>query len=144
MEKRNLYDVDTIVVHCTATPAGRDYTLSQIDDMHRKQGWEGCGYHYLIHLDGRIEEARPLDCVGAHVRHHNAHTIGVAYVGGVLSNGRPADTRTDEQKTALARLIWRLSYKWISEGYGLLHVRGHRDFNRNKACPCFDAKKEYD
>lgn len=62
----------------------------------------------------------------------------MAYVGGVDSEGKPADTRTPEQKSALRRLLVHLK-----ESYPEAGIHSHRDF-ANKACPCFDATKEYE
>lgn len=39
--------VNLIVVHCTATPEGRDVTVADIDRMHRAKGWKCIGYHYV-------------------------------------------------------------------------------------------------
>lgn len=136
--------IDSIIVHCTATKAGRDFHVSDIDAWHRERGLDGCGYHYIVALDGTIEVGRPIERVGAHCRGHNAHSIGIAYVGGLDVNGSPTDTRTDAQKRALASLIWLLTLRALRQGLGFLHVYGHHDFNPHKACPCFDAHAEYD
>lgn len=136
--------IDTIIVHCTATKAGRDFHVSDVDAWHRERGYNGCGYHYIVALDGTIEVGRPIERVGAHCSGHNAHSIGIAYVGGLDANGRPADTRTEAQKRAIASLIWLLTLTTLRQGLGLIHVYGHHDFNPHKACPCFDAHAEYD
>jgi N-acetylmuramoyl-L-alanine amidase len=47
------------------------------------------------------------------------------------------DTRTPAQKEALLRLL-----KELRAEYPAAKIYGHCDF-ANKACPCFDAKKEY-
>lgn len=136
--------IDTIIVHCTATKAGRDFHVSDVDAWHRERGFDGCGYHYIVTLDGTIEAGRSIERVGAHCSGHNAHSIGVAYVGGLDANGSPADTRTEAQRRALASLIWLLTLRALRKGLGLLRVYGHHDFNHHKACPCFDAHAEYD
>lgn len=129
--------IDEIIVHCTATKAGRDYAAKDIDAWHRANGWDGIGYHYVVCLDGSVEQGRPEEKVGAHCRGHNKHSIGVVYVGGLDSKGRPCDTRTPQQKTALAHLITHLKHRFPSA-----HVYGHRDL-ATKACPCFNAQMEY-
>ena len=48
------------------------------------------------------------------------------------------DTRTPEQKEALEDLLCRL--KGL---YSASVVYGHNDFS-SKACPCFNAKEEYE
>ncbi len=129
--------VNLIVVHCTATPAGRDVTAADVDRWHRQRGFRCIGYHYLVRLDGRIERGRPENEQGAHCRGHNARSIGVGYAGGLDANGRPADTRTPEQRAALMTLLRDLRRR-----YPEAVIRGHRDFAA-KACPCFDATTEY-
>ena len=80
---------------------------------------------------------RPENEVGAHCQGRNSDSIGVCYVGGLDKSGKPKDTRTPLQKQALARLLKQLRAK-----YPNAVICGHRDF-ANKACPCFDAKNEY-
>lgn len=133
-----------IVVHCTATPSGRDLHVKDLRRMHVvERGWSDIGYHFIICLDGTIEVGRPLSMVGAHCYGHNVDSVGIAYVGGLL-NGRAKDTRTEAQKESLRLLIGQLTCKAIEEGFGLPRVYGHRDLNPAKECPCFDAVAEYD
>lgn len=130
--------IDEIIVHCTATREGQDVTTSQIDAWHRQRGFRCIGYHWVIYRDGSVHAGRNVDEVGAHCTNHNAHSIGVCYVGGLASDAKtPKDTRTLAQKAALLDLIRRL--KRI---YPKAVVYGHRDY-ANKACPSFDATTEY-
>ncbi len=96
------------------------------------------GYHFLICLDGTIEAGRPIRMAGAHCKGHNAESIGIAYVGGT-KDFNSADTRTDAQKVALIGLIRTLKHCYPT----ITHVTSHHDYNRLKACPCFDATLEY-
>ena len=118
--------INKIIIHCTATPEGRDVS---IDEVRR--------WHFLVRLDGTVEEGRPIEMTGAHTRSHNWDSIGIAYSGGTGKNGEWLDTRTDAQKDALVDLICQLH-----DCYGGT-VYGHRDFSE-KACPSFDAKTEYE
>lgn len=130
--------INEIIIHCSATPAGKDYTVDDIRMWHKQQGWTDIGYHYVIYRDGTIHEGRSIDIAGAHCTGHNTYSIGVCYIGGVQRNGKtPSDTRTHAQKEALARLLGEL--KVI---YPTARIHGHRDF-ANKACPSFDATREY-
>ena len=136
--KKSRRRINEIIVHCTATPEGRDYTVADIRQMHKAQGWVDVGYHYLIYRDGSIHEGRNVDLVGAHCQGHNAQSIGVCYVGGVARDGKtPKDTRTQAQKDALIHLLMQLVCL-----YPDATIRGHRDFAA-KACPSFDATREY-
>ncbi len=128
---------DKIIIHCTATPEGREVTLQEIDRWHRKAGYAGVGYHYIVHLDGTVERGRDEHAIGAHTVGQNHCSVGVCYVGGVDSGNKPKDTRTPPQKVALLQLLRELKKR-----YPKAVVYGHRDFAR-KACPSFDAKTEY-
>lgn len=131
-------EVKYIIIHCTATPEGRDVTASDVDRWHRARGFKSIGYHYLIRLDGTIEKGRPESMIGAHTLGQNSSSIGVCYVGGLSRDGKtPRDTRTDAQRKALEALIRDLLRR-----YPGAVVRGHRDFAA-KACPSFDATTEY-
>ena len=135
--KRFTKAITEIIVHCTATPAGRKLGVADIDRYHRQRGFEMIGYHYLVLLDGTVEQGRACDYVGAHCLGHNDRSIGVAYVGGLDSSGRPADTRTDAQRRAMAALLAELCRR-----YRGATIHGHCEFAA-KACPCFDAAAEY-
>ena len=132
--------INKIIVHCSATPEGKDFTAADIDRWHRQRGWRCIGYHYVIELDGSIHKGRDESVIGAHCSGQNANSIGICYVGGVAKDGKtPKDTRTDAQKKALLKLLKELRAK-----YPKAIIQGHRDFpGVTKACPSFDAKSEY-
>lgn len=56
-------------------------TAEQINRWHRAQGWNKIGYHFVIQLDGTIEEGRTLDEPGAHTRGLNRQAIGICFSG---------------------------------------------------------------
>lgn len=112
-------------------------SAADIRRWHRQRGFSDIGYHFVVRLDGTIEAGRPLELPGAHCRGHNLRSIGVCYVGGLDSAGRPADTRTPAQRASLLRLLTA-----IHLAHPRAAIRGHRDFAA-KACPCFDATREY-
>lgn len=128
--------INEIIVHCSATPEGRNVTVKDIDTWHRQRGFRCIGYHYVIYLDGSVHTGRPESQVGAHCLGHNSHSIGICYIGGVAKDGKtPKDTRTDAQKESLIKLIKELKAK-----YPKATVHGHREY-ANKACPSFDVQK---
>ena len=131
-------NINKIIVHCSATPEGRNFTIKQIDAWHRQRGFNGIGYHFVIYLDGSVHVGRPLHKSGAHCKGQNKNSIGICYIGGCEAHTqKPKDTRTDTQKASLVKLITELRQQFPNAS-----VHGHREF-ANKACPCFDAKKEY-
>lgn len=131
--------ITKIIVHCSATPEGKDVKTETIRDWHVSGNhWKDIGYHYVIELDGSIHKGRDESAVGAHCSGQNANSIGVCYVGGVAKDGKtPKDTRTEAQKQSLIELLKRLKEK-----YPNATIHGHREFAA-KACPSFDAKYEY-
>ena len=46
--------INQIIIHCTATKAGRKTTVEEIDRWHRARGFRCIGYHYVIYLDGTV------------------------------------------------------------------------------------------
>lgn len=130
--------INRIIIHCSATPEGKDFTVADITRWHKAQGYSTIGYHYVIYRDGSVHAGRPEEEVGAHCKGYNANSIGVCYIGGVASDGKtPKDTRTNAQKAALNTLVDKLLKK-----YPDATVHGHREFAA-KACPSFDVKKEF-
>ena len=134
----NMRKINEIIVHCTATADGKNFKAADIDRWHKAKGWNGIGYHHVVDLDGTVEPGRPENEAGAHCLKHNTNSIGVVYVGGLASDGKtPKDTRTQKQKAALVKLLTELKHR-----YPNATIHGHRDFAA-KACPSFDATKEY-
>ena len=130
--------INEIIVHCAATPEGKNFKAADIDRWHRERKMKCIGYHYVVDLDGMVEPGRPESEIGAHCLAHNQNSIGVCYVGGLAADGKtPKDTRTVAQKEALLALLKKLRAK-----YPKASIHGHRDF-ASKACPSFDATTEY-
>ena len=135
--------VKEIILHCSATPEGKDFKANDINRWHLQRGFRKIGYHYVIDLDGKVEKGRADNENGAHTIGHNSTALGICYIGGVAKDGKtPKDTRTDEQKVALYELV-----KELMEKYNLIldNVHGHYEF-ANKACPSFKIetfKKEF-
>lgn len=133
-----MFLVKKLIIHCSATPEGRDATVAQIDSWHRKRGFRSIGYHFVIYRDGSVHAGRPLNQIGAHCRGHNHDSIGICYIGGIDRRGNPKDTRTPAQRIALVNLI-----KNLKKDFPLASVHGHNEF-ANKACPSFNVKTDSD
>jgi len=142
-------NINYIVWHCSATESNKDIGFKEIDKMHRDKGWNGCGYHFIIRLDGTIEIGRNLDRQGAHVGGvgHNHDSWGICIVGGLL-NGEPTNTMTDSQSFSLEKITRGLLLRAPDA-----EVLGHRDLSPDldgdgivekhewlKQCPCFDSR----
>ena len=131
-------NINEIIIHCAATPEGRAFTVDDIRRWHKAQGFRDVGYHYVGGLDGAVFPGRPLNEVGAHCKGHNAHSIGICYIGGLTADGKqPKDTRTPSQRIALEALVLLLRLR-----FPRATVHGHREFAA-KACPCFEVKDEF-
>lgn len=133
--------ITLLIVHCSATPEGKDYTVEDIDRWHKARGFNcqgiHIGYHYVVYRDGSVHTGRPESMIGAHCKDHNTHSIGICYIGGLDKDKNPKDTRTPAQKAALLKLLTDLKQK-----YPRALIMGHNVF-ANKSCPCYDAASEY-
>ena len=130
--------ITMIIIHCSAVKPSQQSGVHEIKQWHRANGWKSCGYHYVVRRDGTVEVGRRLDEVGAHCMNHNRHSIGICYEGGLDESGKPADTRTEEQRLALSSLVKRLL-----RSFPQAIVVGHRDLDPRKECPCFEAAAEF-
>jgi len=131
--------INKIIIHCSATPQNRKVSVNTIRKWHLQRGFNDIGYHYVIHLDGKISVGRPIEKVGAHCAYENRGSIGICYVGGMTKDmKKPKDTRTQAQKDSLIKLMHELIYKYNKD----MTIHGHNEY-ANKACPCFDVQKEY-
>jgi N-acetylmuramoyl-L-alanine amidase len=136
-------DLNRIILHCSATKEGREYSVETIRKWHtdpkpKGRGWSDIGYHYVIHLDGSVSQGRPLDRSGAHTKGHNADTVGICYIGGIDKEGKPNDTMTPEQNKAFRMLV--LSLRTLFDADMTIH--GHNEFSA-KACPSFIVKEKF-
>ena len=150
--KKSERKITEIIVHCSATPDGKDYTVDDIRRWHKQRGYSDVGYHYIVYRNGILAQGRDVNTIGAHASGHNAHSIGICYIGGMSAdNTRPEDTRTLRQKGRLLSLLVDLR-----KLYPNARIIGHRDLSEDKngdgiiessewmkACPSFDAKSEY-
>lgn len=132
--------INAIVIHCSASANGdAGITRDVIDGWHVRRGWNGIGYHYVVEVDGKLAEGRPLEKVGAHVEGNNSATIGICMVG--------TDRFTGAQWATLADIVASLRMRFPAA-----KVCGHRDYSPDKngdgliqpwewtkTCPGFDV-----
>ena len=140
-----------LVLHCTATPEGREVTSGEIRHWHTDpvkkggRGWKQVGYTDMIHLDGRVErlvrnnedaEVDPWEVTNG-AKGYNTVSRHVVYVGGVSKDGKTAkDTRTEAQLKAMTAYV-----REFHERFPQIKIVGHRDLpGVKKACPGFDVK----
>ncbi len=150
-----------LVIHCTATPEGRDVSGSDIRRMHTApksaggRGWKQVGYTDLIRLDGTVERlvdnnedalVDPWEVTNG-AAGYNSISRHIAYAGGCDKAMKAKDTRTPAQKAAMAKYVRDFHSKHPN-----VKIIGHRDlspdlngngviepFEFMKACPSFDV-----
>lgn len=136
-----------LVLHCTATPGGREVTAEQIRHWHTDpvskggRGWRQVGYTDMIHLDGTVERlvdnnedhnVDPWEVTNG-AKGYNSVSRHVVYVGGgVTPEGE--DTRTEAQRKALAEYVLKFHSRHPS-----VRIVGHNELAA-KACPSFDVQ----
>lgn len=128
-------DINEIILHCADTRTDQNFDVNDIRDWHIQRGWSDIGYHFVILLDGTIQNGRDIDIAGAHCKGHNSDTIGVCFMGGKKADGSMWDSCSIEQKGAFTALNMSLD---IITGQKL-KVSPHSDYS-SKTCPNFDIK----
>lgn len=142
-------DLKYLVIHCTATPEGREVTAADIRRWHTSplsqggRGWRQVGYTDIIHLDGTVERLVDNN-EDAHVdpwevtngaKGYNSVSRHIVYSGGVDANNTPKDTRTQAQRDALRVYVLDFYRRFPS-----VKIVGHNELAA-KACPSFDVQK---
>ena len=137
-----------LVIHCTATPEGREVSAAEIRRWHTApvsqggRGWKQVGYTDMVHLDGRVErlvtnnEDAQVDTweVTNGAADYNNVSRHIVYVGGCDKAGKPKDTRTEAQREALKRYGEDFHARFPQ-----VKIVGHHELNPGKACPSFDV-----
>ena len=132
-------EINKIIIHCSATREGENFDVAEIRKWHLARGFNDIGYHFYIDLYGEIHKGRDISKIGAHCKGHNRNSIGICYCGGVEVDGKtPKDTRYDCQKESLIAVL-----RTLKAMYPNAVIHSHNDF-ANKACPSFNATKEYE
>ena len=120
--------INKIIIHCAGTPTGRETSAEDIHAWHKGRGWDGIGYHYVIKINGTIENGRPDFWMGSHARGNNQGSLGICMIG--------TDEFTTEQWASLSDLISTLTDKH----QGISEIIGHNEISQ-KTCPGFDVQQ---
>ena len=126
---------EAIFVHCSATKPSMDVGVREISQWHKELGWLAIGYHFVIRRDGTIEEGRPVDVVGSHVKDWNSKSVGVCLVGGIDDKGKFEANFTPAQMQSLKEKLADLK-----DMYPDAEIKAHHDI-APKACPSFNLSR---
>lgn len=139
-------EITEVVAHWTATFLNQDIGAEEVHSWHTQRGFSGCGYHYIIRKDGRIQRGRPLERAGAHAKDngHNNYSIGLTFVAGYncMSGDPDRDQKVgvgsiNEQQFAAFDSFMRAFYKVWPGGQAFGHVDTD---NKGKTDPGFDVE----
>lgn len=135
------------VGHCTSGPL-KQSVHEILNYWEKHNGWNTPGYHYLIDHTGKIWELVRIDKISNGVKGHNENSVHFTCIGGIDSNGKAIDNRTEEQIASQLMIISRLK-----ELIPNIIFLGHRDFSIDKngngiievwewikACPGYDLR----
>ena len=128
---KRMQKVRRIIIHHSSSDFG---SALQFHDWHKKRGWAGIGYHYVIGNgegaeDGEIQIGRLALYQGAHCRGENNDSLGICIIG-TFNNKYPSDA----QMKALVSLLATLCYVYKIDPLSEKRISGHRDWN-NTDCP---------
>ncbi|MCH5236995.1 MAG: N-acetylmuramoyl-L-alanine amidase [Muribaculaceae bacterium] len=152
-----------LVIHCTATPEGREVTAADIKRWHTSpvsaggRGWNQVGYTDLFKLDGTVERlvnnnedanVDPWEITNG-AKGYNSVSRHIVYAGGTDKNGKAKDTRTEAQEKALREYVIDFHRRFPD-----VKILGHRDLSPDKngngiiepsewikACPSFEVSE---
>ena len=126
LKRRPASKIVLIILHHTCSKNADVYSINQ---DHKKRGWAGIGYHFVIGKDGKVYRGRPEEYVGAHCSGNNTSSIGIALCGDFRT-----ESPTDEQLKSLDELV-----KLMRAKYPIRRVLNHNDLYAT-ACPVINLK----
>lgn len=152
---RPITKIDSVVIHCSATPNGRWVSNKDIDSWHAARGFKrnpdlighhepslkAIGYHHVLYTSGGMANGRRYCETGAHAldkrfprgsSHYyrwNNTSIGICLVG------------TDQFSLAQWRMLRTFIVAIRQDFRGDdLKILGHNEVNPSKTCPGFDVQ----
>ena len=124
----NNFPTEIYVHHSGGTDANlladtSEHTAKAMELWHLGKGWDGLGYHYVIHKDGTVWKGRPEHRNGAHARGYNTKSIGICLAGNF-----DATDPTAEQTESLRKLMLDIKTR-----HDIKKINPHRHY-ANKTC----------
>lgn len=154
---RKVSDIDEIIIHCSATPAGRNFNADDIDRWHKAQGFAKIGYHYVVCPTGTIDPGREVREEGAHCIERRKHStyFGICYVGephtdvhparpGVLRRGKLSANFRPRREFFAPRLggIWKFVITLLSPSASAPAPHGPAPRHRLAQTPLIHSEKQ--
>lgn len=144
--------LEFLIIHCSATPAGRIVTAKDIREWHLYgRGWSQVGYSDLIHPEGQVENLVEYNEDGwisageitNGALDYNGIARHVCITGGQDEDGNDYSRQsnfeqvlTPEQYTAL----WEYVTDFLFH-HRKAQIMGHYMANSHKECPGFDVQR---
>lgn len=137
-----------LVLHCTATPEGREVSSDAIRRFHtspppKGKGWKQVGYTDMIHLDGKVERlvgnnedawVDPWEITNG-AKGCNRVSRHIVYVGGADKALKGKDTRTPAQKEAMKKYVLDFHRR-----FPRVKIVGHSEVSKT-TCPNFNVRE---
>jgi len=138
--KRDINDIDTIVVHQTdSNDKGHFHPYDTARYHVNSKGWAGIGYHYFIIDDGSIFKTQEPYIVSAHAKEWNNRSLGVVITG----KHRYDSSKTNEEiigKKKYKALVFTLA-KIQTQFPKAKNIVGHGELQANRSDPNLDMEK---
>lgn len=126
--KKPLRPVQRVFIHCTASDNPAHDNIETIVTWHRKRGFNGVGYHFLILKSGAVVIGRDIERIPAAQEGNNTGSIAICLTG--------LHQFSAEQFAALRHLCADID----DEYNGRVTFHGHCEVS-NKSCPVFDYRQ---
>ena len=122
---------ERITIHHSASG---DVSVDTIRQWHLKRGFRDVGYHWIVRQNGKLEQGRPMNKQGAHVKRKNYRNMGICVTGNFEKH-----SPSKAQYESLERLLNFLCFAFEIPK-DKIHL--HRDL-ANTLCPgrLFDARQ---
>jgi len=161
-------DLTYLVIHCTATPAGRDIQKDDIIRWHMSpkskggRGWDRLGYSDMIYLDGSLVNLTPYNQdnkvdpweITWGAKGINSKSRHVVYTGGLELDPElemldeddlddiPFNDRyvPKDTRTPAQLDTMEVYVRYMIKRHPKIKIAGHNQF-ASKACPSFNVPK---
>lgn len=138
-------EITEVVVHHTDTYEDQIIDYDNVYKWHvEDRGFKDVGYHFLILRNGDLQVARPISREGAHcLKGHNANSIGLAFVGGIVGSSKKRGTKRDSSTFRPEQ--WE-TFKAFMRAFYSVHpggqAWGHNDIDpERRSDPNFDVSR---